>query len=54
MLELKSQVGSFGYNQNNRTEEIIGQGRDIQLAARRELLGRLPPWFRYLMIVEDL
>ncbi len=53
ILELKSQVGSFGKNQNNRIEEIIGQGRDINMAARRDLLGRLPPWFGYLMIVED-
>jgi len=53
ILELKSQVGSFGKNQNNRIEEMIGQGRDIQMAARRDLLGRLPPWFGYVMIVED-
>lgn len=29
IIELKSQVGSFGNNQNNRIEEMIGQSLDI-------------------------
>lgn len=53
ILELKSHVGSLGNNQNNRIEEMIGQARDITMATRHNLLGRLPSWFGYMMIVED-
>ena len=53
ILELKSQSGSFGNNLNNRVEEMIGQGHDINQAARRNLLGNLAPWFGYMMVVED-
>lgn len=53
IVELKSQAGSFGKNQNNRIEEMVGQGRDIDRAAEHGLLGRLRPWFGYVMVLED-
>jgi len=53
-IEFKSQVGSFGNNYNNRTEEAIGSATDI-LAAYRE--GAFKPgnrpWLGYLMLLED-
>jgi hypothetical protein len=33
-VEFKSQVGSFGNNYNNRTEEAIGSATDIWAAYR--------------------
>lgn len=53
IIELKSQVGSFGNNQNNRIEEMAGQSLDILRAAREHLLGPIRPWFGYLMLLED-
>lgn len=53
IVELKSQVGSIGNNANNRIEEMIGQSVDILKAAREGLLGGLPSWFGYAMILED-
>lgn len=53
VVELKSQVGSIGNNANNRIEEMIGQAVDLWKAAREQLLGPTPPWFGYVMIVED-
>jgi len=53
IIELKSQVGSFGNNLNNRVEEMIGQSLDIWRATREQLLGPLRPWFGYVMILED-
>lgn len=35
VLEFKSQVGSFGNNFNNRSEEAIGNGADLWVAARQ-------------------
>jgi hypothetical protein len=35
-IELKSQVGSFGNNFNNRTEEAIGTAHDLWTAYRQE------------------
>ncbi len=32
---------------------MIGQGRGIHMAARHGLLGQWPPWFGYVMVVED-
>lgn len=52
IIELKSHVGSFGNNLNNRVEEMIGQSRDIWIATRERLLGPVRPWFGYLMILE--
>lgn len=41
-IELKSQVGSFGNNFNNRTEEAIGTAHDFWTAYREGALGKQP------------
>ena len=53
VIELKSQVGSYGNNLNNRIEEMAGQAQDLQLAARAGFIQRGPPFFGYVMIVGD-
>lgn len=53
VIELKSLIGSFGNNQNNRIEEMVGQSLDLWRATRESLLGKIRPWFGYLMLVED-
>jgi restriction endonuclease XhoI-like protein len=53
-IELKSQVGSFGNNFNNRTEEAIGTAHDFWTAFREEAFGKQPrPFVGWLMMVED-
>ncbi len=53
-LELKSQVGSFGNNFNNRTEEAIGTAQDLWTAFREGAFGDAPrPFVGWLMLVED-
>jgi hypothetical protein len=53
-LEFKSQVGSFGNNVNNRSEEAVGMGEDLRVAFRTGLLGPPPkPFVGYLMLLED-
>jgi hypothetical protein len=53
-VELKSQVGSFGNNFNNRTEEAIGTAHDLWTAYREGALGNQPrPFVGWLMMVED-
>lgn len=53
-IELKSQVGSFGNNFNNRTEEAIGTAVDFSTAYREGALGDQPkPFLGWLMLVED-
>lgn len=51
-IELKSQVGSYGNNFNNRTEEAIGSAVDLWTAFRE---GQFPnqsaPWIGWMMIV---
>lgn len=51
-IELKSQVGSYGNNFNNRTEEAIGSAVDIWTAFRE---GQFPnqqaPWIGWLIVV---
>src|ERR1017187_10241539 len=53
-IEFKSQVGSFGNNYNNRTEEAIGSAADIWAAYRE---GAFKPsarsWLGYLMLLEE-
>lgn len=53
-IEFKSQVGSFGNNYNNRTEEAIGSATDLW-AAYREGAFKLSarPWLGYLMLLEE-
>ncbi|MFJ5532469.1 PaeR7I family type II restriction endonuclease [Streptomyces sp. NPDC093261] len=53
-IELKSQVGSFGNNFNNRTEEAIGSAVDLRRAIDRGLLGPARPWLGYLFLLEDI
>lgn len=53
-LEFKSQVGSFGNNYNNRTEEAIGTAHCLWTAYRDGALGENPkPFLGWLMVVED-
>lgn len=53
-IELKSQVGSFGNNFNNRTEEAIGTAHDLRTAYREEAFGKQPrPFVGWLMMAED-
>ena len=53
-IELKSQVGSFGNNFNNRTEEAIGSAHDLWTAYREGAFGKQPrPFVGWLMMVED-
>ncbi|MBQ3325294.1 MAG: hypothetical protein IJG81_10695 [Muribaculaceae bacterium] len=51
-IELKSQVGSYGNNFNNRTEEAIGSAVDLWTAFRE---GQFPnqqaPWVGWVMVV---
>lgn len=54
IVEFKSQVGSFGNNFNNRTEEALGNAADLWHAYEEgafKLSDR--PWLGYLMLLED-
>ncbi len=51
-VELKSQVGSYGNNFNNRTEEAIGSAVDLWTAFREgQFPGQQAPWVGWLMVV---
>ncbi len=53
VIELKSQVGSFGNNFNNRTEESLGSAVDLWTAFREKAYpNQTAPWLGYLMLVE--
>lgn len=52
-LEAKSQVGSFGNNFNNRTEEAMGSALDFWTAYREGAFGTQRPWLGYLFLLED-
>ena len=52
-LELKSQVGSFGNNFNNRSEEAIGNATDFWTAFREGRMGTFAPWLGYFFFLED-
>lgn len=51
-IELKSQVGSFGNNFNNRTEEAIGNAADIWRAYEEGFFGGIRPWLGFIMVLE--
>ncbi len=54
VIEMKSQVGSFGNNFNNRSEEAIGSAVDLWTAYREGAFaesGR--PWLGYLFLLQD-
>ena len=67
VLEFKSQVGSFGNNFNNRSEEAIGNASDLWVAAKKGAFhparhkeyggGSAPdpraPFLGYLMLLQD-
>jgi hypothetical protein len=53
-IEFKSQVGSFGNNYNNRTEEAIGSAADIWAAYREGAFKpSARPWLGYVMLLEE-
>ena len=53
-IEFKSQVGSFGNNYNNRTEEALGSATDIWAAYREGAFKpSARPWLGYLMLLEE-
>ncbi len=53
-IEFKSQVGSFGNNYNNRTEEAIGSATDIWAAYREGAFNpSARPWLGYLMLLDE-
>lgn len=55
-IEFKSQVGSFGNNFNNRTEESIGNAVDLWTAFREGRFGNPPPpqpFLGFFFLLED-
>ncbi|HWG59849.1 MAG TPA: PaeR7I family type II restriction endonuclease [Candidatus Acidoferrales bacterium] len=53
-IEFKSQIGSFGNNFNNRTEEAIGSACDLWAAYREGAFKpSARPWLGYLMLLEE-
>lgn len=51
-FELKSQIGSYGNNFNNRTEEALGSAVDLWTAFREnQFPGQAAPWIGYLTVV---
>lgn len=54
VIEMKSQVGSFGNNVNNRAEEALGSAFDLQRAQIHGAFGdTLAPWLGYVFILEE-
>jgi len=53
-VEVKSQVGSFGNNFNNRVEEALGNATDFWQAYARGLYAPSPrPWLGYMFMLQD-
>jgi hypothetical protein len=53
-VEFKSQVGSFGNNYNNRTEEALGNATDLWRAFQEGAFHKSPrPWLGWLMLLEE-
>jgi hypothetical protein len=53
-VEVKSQVGSFGNNFNNRVEEALGNATDFWQAYSKGLFAPSPkPWLGYLFMLEE-
>jgi type II restriction enzyme len=52
VIECKSQVGSFGNNFNNRTEEAIGNAVDLWRAYEAGLVGVVKPWLGFVFVFE--
>ncbi len=54
VIETKSQVGSFGNNFNNRTEEAIGSAVDLWTAYREGAFAdSARPWLGYIFLLEN-
>lgn len=51
-IECKSQVGSFGNNFNNRTEEAIGNAVDLWQAYEAGHIGTVRPWLGFVFVIE--
>lgn len=54
VIEVKSHIGSFGNNFNNRVEEALGSATDFWAAYREATFKpSARPWLGYLMMLED-
>lgn len=54
VIEVKSHVGSFGNNFNNRVEEALGSSTDFWSAYREATFKpSARPWLGYLIMLED-
>ncbi|MGH8454590.1 MAG: PaeR7I family type II restriction endonuclease [Nevskiales bacterium] len=54
VVEVKSQVGSFGNNFNNRVEEALGNATDFWTAYRQGMYKPSQrPWLGYLFMLEE-
>jgi hypothetical protein len=54
VVEVKSQVGSFGNNFNNRVEEALGSATDFWMAYKRGVFKpSSKPWLGYLFMLEE-
>lgn len=54
VVEIKSQVGSFGNNFNNRVEEALGNATDFWAAYREGIFKpSQKPWLGYLFMLEE-
>jgi type II restriction enzyme len=51
-IECKSQVGSFGNNFNNRTEEAIGNAVDLWRAYDAGYVESIRPWLGFAFVIE--
>lgn len=52
LVELKSQIGSYGNNFNNRTEEALGNATDLWTAYREKIIPTAgTPWLGFLMLI---
>lgn len=51
-IECKSQVGSFGNNFNNRTEEAIGNAVDLWRGYEAGYVGNVRPWLGFVFVIE--
>lgn len=53
-IEVKTQVGSFGNNFNNRVEEALGNATDFWAAYKKGIFSpSMKPWLGYLFMLED-
>lgn len=53
-VEVKSQVGSFGNNFNNRVEEALGNATDFWAACKQGIFNpSQKPWLGYIFMLEE-